>query len=244
MEGERHRIDRERCAGCGLCASECFSTALTLKGRSIGLEEIMETILSDRAYYEESGGGVTLSGGEPVVQAEFAAAILAACKQAGLHTVLQTAGNYQFQRIESLLPYLDLIMYDIKAFSPELYKTFTGAEQSLVFENLRLLDKNFAGELAVRTPCVGGVNDRNDEIENIARMAGALTKIKYYQLIPYHGLARVKYEALDKQFAAQCAAPPPERVKALEDLAANYVTVFNQDRGFISRQDHAAGIDG
>jgi pyruvate formate lyase activating enzyme len=235
-EDGRHRIDRNLCTGCGRCSGECFATALVLKGRRISAEELLETILSDRSYYEESGGGVTLSGGEPVLQNEFAAWILAACKKEGIHTALQTAGNYPFGQLEFLLPHLDFIMYDIKGFTPETYTFFVGGDRDRIFANIRLLGDRFNGETAVRTPCVGGVNDIDEEIEGIARTAGELKNIKYYQLIPYHGLGKVKYDALDEEFAGQCTTPPPERVRELEDLASRYVTVFNQDRGMIPRK--------
>jgi pyruvate formate lyase activating enzyme len=233
MEDGRHRIHRDKCTGCGRCAAECFSTALVLKGKRISADELLGTILSDRAYFEESGGGVTFSGGEPVLQSEFAAELLAACKKHGLHTALQTAGNYPYERLEFLLPHLDLIMYDIKGYSPEIYQWFVKGDRERVFENLWRLNEEFPGALAVRTPCVGGVNDTEAEIENIARMVGGLKNIRYYQIIPYHGLAKVKYDALDETFANQCTTPPPEKIRALEDLASKYVTVFNQDRGFI-----------
>jgi pyruvate formate lyase activating enzyme len=233
MEDGKHRIDREKCTSCGRCAAECFSTALVMKGRSVSLEELLDTIMSDRSYYEESGGGVTLSGGEPVLQNEFAAELLAACKKAGIHTALQTAGNYPFEHLECLLPYLDLIMYDIKGYKQDIYQFFIKGNRERIFENLKLLGEAFKGEVAVRTPCVGGVNDSEEEIEGIARMAGGIKNIKYYQLIPYHGLAKVKYDALDAEFARQCITPAPESIRAFEDLASQYVTVFNQDRGFI-----------
>jgi pyruvate formate lyase activating enzyme len=193
----------------------------------------LAAVLSDRSYYEESGGGVTLSGGEPVLQNEFAAGLLAACKKEGIHTALQTAGNYPFGQLEYLLPHLDLVMYDIKGFTPETYTFFVRGDRDRIFENLKRLGETFKGEVAVRTPCVGGVNDTEEEIEGIARVAGGIKNIKYYQLIPYHGLAKVKYDALDEEFARQCATPAPERIRAFEDLASKYVTVFNQDRGFI-----------
>jgi pyruvate formate lyase activating enzyme len=196
----------------------------------------METLLADRPYYEESGGGLTLSGGEPVLQEGFAGELLGACKGAGLRTALQTAGNYPFSRLEKLLPLLDLVMFDLKAFSPEIYRSAVGAERDRVFETLRTLAGSFRGELALRTPVVGGFNDSDEEIGGIARMAGELGTVSYYQLIPYHGLARVKYDALGQAFEGRCKAPPPERIRELEDLASRHVRVFNQDRGFVPQK--------
>jgi pyruvate-formate lyase-activating enzyme len=126
-------------------------------------------------------------------------------------------------------------MYDIKGFTLGTYQFFVRGDRDRIFANLMLVGERFKGEMAVRTPCVGGVNDTDAEIEGIARMAGELQNIKYYQLIPYHGLAKAKYEALDEEFASQCTTPPPGRIRELEDLASRYVTVFNQDRGFVPR---------
>jgi pyruvate formate lyase activating enzyme len=193
----------------------------------------METLLADRAYYEESGGGVTLSGGEPVLQKAFAAGILSACKAEGIHTALQTAGNYPFSELEPLLPHLDMIMYDIKGFDPEIYSRYIRGSRDRILNNLKYLAKQFPGVLAVRTPCVGSVNDTDEEIEGIARLLAENGNIAYYQLLPYHGLGKAKYDALGEAFADYCYTPPPSRIEELERIASRYVPVFRQDRGII-----------
>jgi pyruvate formate lyase activating enzyme len=232
-EDGAHRIDRAKCVGCGRCAEECYASALIIKGRSVSLDELMETILADKPYYDESGGGVTLSGGEPALQNDFARAILAACKEAGIHTAIQTAGNYPFALLESLLPHLDMVMYDIKGYSHGIFEWFVHGDRELIFDNLKRLATTFQGTLAVRTPCVGSVNDTPEEIERIAQMLRDIGNVAYYQLVPYHGLAKVKYDALDVAFAHNCKTPSPESIRALEQLASRYVPVFNTEQGML-----------
>ncbi|GHT55877.1 glycyl-radical enzyme activating protein [Spirochaetia bacterium] len=231
MRGEAHHIDRTKCSGCGRCAAECFSNALVLKGKKVSSGEIMETLLKDRVYFEESGGGVTLSGGEPALQSDFSAAILSACKQKGIHTAIQTAGNYPFEKLEALLPHLDMIMYDIKGFSPDIYTKYIRGNREQIFKNLKSLGERFKGVLAVRTPCVGSVNDNEAEIEQITKMLAEIGNIVYYQIIPYHGLGKAKYDALNEAYTEQFYTPSPEKITAYEKIASRFVPVFNIDKG-------------
>ncbi|GHU01584.1 glycyl-radical enzyme activating protein [Spirochaetia bacterium] len=234
MQGDTHLIDRAKCSGCGRCAAECFSTALVLKGKKVSSGEIMETLLKDRVYFEESGGGVTLSGGEPALQSEFSAAILSACKREGIHTAIQTAGNYPFEKLEALLPHLDMIMYDIKGFSPDIYANYIRGNREQIFRNLQTLGERFPGVLAVRTPCVGSVNDSEAEIEQITKMLAEIGTVAYYQIIPYHGLGKAKYDALNVPYTEPFYTPPPEKIAAYEKIASRYVPVFNIDKGLIN----------
>jgi pyruvate formate lyase activating enzyme len=236
MEGETHHIDRAKCSGSGRCAAECFSNALVLKGRRVSSGEIMETLLKDSVYFEESGGGVTLSGGEPALQSDFSAAILSACKQQGIHTAIQTAGNYPFEKLEALLPHLDMIMYDIKGFSPDIYTKYIRGNREQIFGNLKTLAGRFQGVLAVRTPCVGSVNDSEEEIEQITKMLSGVGNIAYYQIIPYHGLGKAKYDALNEAYTEHFYTPSPEKITAYERIASCFVPVFNVDKGLITRQ--------
>ena len=235
-DGE-HVIDRARCTGCGLCADTCYATALTKKGYTATVDEVMETILADKPYYESSGGGVTLSGGEPALQPEFALELLKRCKAEGLHTAIQTAGNVPFPVLQGLLPHLDMVMYDMKGFAPSVYKWYVRGDRERIFANLRLLDEEFHGTLAVRTPVVGPVNDTEEEIGAIAEMLEGFKHLSYYQLMPYHALGKAKYDALDEHFEESFYTPTPEKMTLLEDLAARHVRVFNDTRGYLRTQE-------
>ena len=180
----------------------------------------MQSILADRIYYEESGGGITLSGGEPVLQSGFASELFRQSKEAGLHTAIQTAGHYPYLLIEPLLPYTDMIIYDLKAISPKIYEEHIHADSSIILGNLEMLDHNFQGDLVVRTPCIGSVNDSEEEITAIVSWLTRLTRLKTYQLIPYHSLARSKYEAIGETFTELFYTP---ELAKLEELARHYL---------------------
>lgn len=232
-----HVIDRERCTGCGTCCSTCYATALMLKGYTATVDDVMSTVLEDKPYYEQSGGGVTFSGGEPLLQPEFLRALLMRCKQEGLHTAIQTAGNVPYDWLEMQLPYLDMVMYDVKGYAPSIYQWHIRGDRERILQNLARLSADFSGTLAVRTPVVGPVNDTEEEIENIARMLSELPHLDYYQLMPYHALGKAKYDALGEKFEESHYTPAPKRMMQLEDLAARWVTVFNYTRGYLRAQD-------
>jgi pyruvate formate lyase activating enzyme len=185
----------------------------------------MRQVLDDKAYYDQSGGGATLSGGEPVLQEDFCEALLKRLKSEGIHTNLQTAGFYQFERLERLLPYLDLVMYDIKGLSQGIYEKHIHGDPALALDNLKRLDESGI-PFIVRTPCVHQVNDSEKEIEAIAKMLSSLKHLVHYTIIPYHGLAKIKYDILGQKFKSY-EPPSKERINTLERLAAQYVKVRN-----------------
>ena len=219
-----HDIDRSRCVTCGKCAEECFRNALAVSGKEIGVPELMRRIMEDKPYYEESGGGVTLSGGEPALQADFCLELLNRCREEGINTAMQTAGFYPFGMLERLLPALDLIMYDIKGVSPGIYKEHIGADPALALGNLVKLD-GFETPYIVRTPCVSGVNDSDEEMEAIALFLSGLRSMLHYELIPYHGLGKVKYDILAEGFR-EYGSPSRERMAELGAIAARRVKVI------------------
>jgi len=233
LDKDVHRIYRAHCNGCGICAAECNAGALVLKGRTVTVDEIMKNVLADKAYYKESGGGATLSGGEPVLQNAFALEILSACKKEGLHTAIQTAGNYPIDMLQALLPHLDMIMYDVKGYSRQIYDNYIHGDKDLILNNLQKVSHDFGGTLAVRTPVVSPVNDTKEEIGLIVQMLSKLPKLNYYQLVPYHGLAKAKYDALELKFLKNLSTPSREKIDELEQYASQFVPVFNQDRGML-----------
>jgi pyruvate formate lyase activating enzyme len=204
-----------------------------MTGREVTTGEIMEQLRMDEPYYKRSGGGITLSGGEPVLQWEFAKELLTLCKEAGLHTTLQTAGNYEFEHLEALLPYLDLIMYDLKAFSEEIYVKVIRGDRRRILDNLCALDKRGI-PFIVRTPVVGTVNDTSQEIEAIAAYLADMTQLVHYTLIPYHGLGKIKYDALGMDYKNSFYTPEKEQIQLLERVAARHVKVYNIETGYIN----------
>ncbi|MDF2484356.1 MAG: glycyl-radical enzyme activating protein family [Herbinix sp.] len=229
----RHIVDLTLCNNCGQCIASCYVGALVVTGQEMTSEEVMEQIRMDEPYYKRSGGGITLSGGEPVMQWEFAKEILLLCKELGIHTTLQTAGNYDFEYLSALVPYLDLVMYDIKAFSEDIYKNVIHGDPRRILNNLMDLDC-MGIPIIVRTPVVGSVNDTEQEIEAIATYLGDMKHLVHYMLIPYHGLGKVKYDALGMEYNNTFYTPDKERMQQLERIAARYVKVYNNESGYIN----------
>ena len=228
-----HVIDRSLCVLCGACADRCYANALVIKGKTMTADEVMKAILRDKPYYDRSGGGVTFSGGEPVMQHEFLLELLKRCKDAGLHTNVQTAGNYPFTWIEPMLGDLDMVMYDIKGFSEEVYRKEIQASRDLAFENLSRIDQSGKVNIVVRMPVVGGVNATAQEIENVARFLSGIKRLEYFSLIPYHQLGISKYIALGMPYEHAYTVPSKEDMASFEKLAAKYVPVYNHKTGWI-----------
>ena len=216
VEGRR-LFHRDRCVACGRCAETCYARSLVLVGESKSARQVADDVLADRAFYESSGGGVTLSGGEPLAQPEFAQAILELCNREGIHTAIETNLAWPWSHVAPLAPAVDLFMVDLKLFDDAQHRAWTGTSNRHTLDNLRRLDRE-RKPVVVRTPIIGGVNDRPDQIDAIADWLTSLSNVVHYELLPYHPLGTGKHEALGLAPAAQqFHAPTAER---LEQLAA------------------------
>ena len=210
---------RELCVACGTCVETCYAQSLVLVGESKTVEEVVEEVLRDRPFYERSDGGVTLSGGEPLLQLAFSRAILARCKEENLHTAIETAANFPWERVEAILPVTDLVMMDIKLMDADKHRAATGVSNERILDSAQRLGQS-GKPLIVRTPVVPGVNDQEDEIAAIAAFVATLPNLLYYELLPFHPMARGKYESLDMDYRAQgLKSPSKERMEALADVA-------------------------
>ena len=188
----------ERCSVCGLCAEICYYEARSMVGKRMTIEEVLEEVEKDRMFYETSGGGVTLSGGEPLAQPLFAEALLSQCKKRGFHTALETSGLAEWEALVGLIDYLDLVFYDIKHFDPERHKEFTGIDNRLILENLKRLSNRFS-PIVVRIPFVPGANDRREDQMQMYRFVSKLKNISWIEIMPYHRLGLAKYEGLGQK---------------------------------------------
>ncbi|HHX65938.1 MAG TPA: glycyl-radical enzyme activating protein [Chloroflexi bacterium] len=219
MEGGERVFHRELCRACGVCVETCYAQALVLMGQFKTVEQVVEEVLRDKPFYDTSGGGVTLSGGEPLLQFEFSYAILERCRQEGLHTAIETAANFPWERIEAILPVTDLVMMDVKLLDSERHREYTGVPNERILANARRLGEQDK-PLIVRTPVVPGVNDAPDEIAAIARFAAELPALLCYELLPFHPMATSKYVGLGRDYGArELKTPSRERMDALADVA-------------------------
>ena len=186
----------ESCDFCGKCVLTCPADARKICGKDYTPDEVFAEIVKDKAFYANSGGGVTFSGGECMLEPEFLSALLKRCKTDGIHTAVDTAGNVPWESFEKVLPFTDLFLYDVKAFSPELHKIGTGADNARILENLKRLSEKAA--VLVRIPVIGGYNDTAEKLGKIACFLKTVRKVKT-ELLPYHSMGEHKYGALSRQ---------------------------------------------
>ncbi len=193
-------------------------------GRDVSVWEVMETVVKDRPYYRRSGGGLTLSGGESLLQPEFAASLLRASKESGINTALESTACAPFENISKLLPWLDTYLLDIKHMNADRHREFTGKSNELILENAKRIAGTGFGELVIRVPVIPGFNDTKKEIEDIADFACKLPGVKKMHLLPYHRLGQDKYAGLGRKYELDGVLPPAGKhmemlKKAAEDKA-------------------------
>ena len=199
------KIDRELCSACGECSAACPSAALEIIGREWGIQELLVELLKDQAFYETSGGGVTLSGGEPLLQAQFLADFLPRCKSAGLHIALDTCAAIPWDRFERVIQWIDLVLLDIKIFDPDRHRKACGLANHLVLENALRLDE-LGIPMWIRTPVIPGYTDDDENIQAIGEfIQEKLTNVERWDLLAYTNLGRPKYHRLDRIYPLESA---------------------------------------
>jgi glycyl-radical enzyme activating protein len=192
-----HQIDRLRCMICGKCARECPSNALEIIGKWVTVDDVLADVLADRPFYESSGGGMTVSGGEPTAQIEFVHELLRAAKEEGIHCCLETCGATSFENLERLIPFVDLFLYDYKETDPLRHVHYTGVSNDIILDNLSRLYARGA-RIRLRCPIIPGCNDRVDHLKGIASLARSMPNLDGIDLLPHHPLGGDKRERLGK----------------------------------------------
>lgn len=208
VEG-RHVVDRGRCLSCGTCAEGCYSGALEMAGHRATVDEVMEEVLRDRIFYENSGGGVTVSGGEPLAQLEFTRALLEEARDEGVHTALDTSGYAPWRVLEEVLKFTDLVLYDLKQMNSGVHRALTGVPNELIVENLRRLDGHGI-PLWIRIPLIPGRNDGDANFHAMGELLSGLANVERVEILGYHRLAESKYERAGMEYTLRGLEPPTE----------------------------------
>jgi len=208
-----HRVAFGQCAQCGQCVAACPNEALVIVGQEMSVEDVIGVARKDKDYYDQSGGGVTLSGGEPLAQAEFALSTLRACAREGIHTALDTSGYAAPEVFDPFIAAADLFLFDLKAADEGRHRRVTGAGAGWILRNLREAVARGANVL-VRVPLVPGRNDGEEELDRMAGIVAGLPARTPVQFLPFHDYAKHKYEALGMAYRM----PPETRRPARKDL--------------------------
>ncbi len=211
VEESGHTLTRSYCDVCGKCVVACPTGALAIKGETVSSSEIVARAVRMRPFFDHSGGGVTLTGGEVTCQPEFARAVLRGCKSHGIHTAIETNGGSTWKTLERLLPYTDLVLYDLKLMDDGEHRRWTGASNRRILANAARLNDR---KVEVRVPLIPGITDTRDNLDAIfafMREAG----LRRVSLLPYNPAAAAKYEWLGRPFALEAEAQPQERLREI-----------------------------
>ena len=211
-------IDKCKCNLCGKCSDFCLSNARELVGKNITVKNLMSEIIKDEVFYEESNGGVTFSGGEPLMYADYLVNVLKFCKDKNIHTTIDTSGYATFEQFEKIIDKVDLILFDIKHMNNEKHLKYTGVSNTVILENLKVLSER-GSNIYIRMPIIAGINDDD---ENIDTAVDFLSKLNIIQvnLLPYHKMGMDKYRRLNMQYKLSGEETPTE--EAMNQIAEKF----------------------
>ena len=216
VQGEVSQTDRRLCKSAGLCVDACPNEARAAIGRRATVDEVFKEISADLLFYEESGGGVTLSGGEPLAQPEFAVGILKKCRDAGIHTALDTCGHALWSTAREVVRHTDLVLYDFKHMNPEMHEKYTGVSNELILQNAEKIHHEMSIAMRARVAIIPGFNDSTENIEATAGfIADKLSNAVSVHLLSYHRLGEAKRKKLERKNETETIEIPGEH--QLED---------------------------
>lgn len=201
--------DLSKCKNNGDCTLVCFAEAREMAGKSMSVDEVVKEILKDKIFYDESGGGVTFSGGEPLMQSKFLLEVLKKVKDLGIHTTLDTCGFATKEVLEEVSQYIDLFLFDLKHMDNDKHEKYTGVTNNLILENLTLLD-NMGKDIVIRVPVIPGFNDKKEELEDLKAFISSLQNIKEVNLLPYHSIGQEKYNRIGKEYKMKDVKEPSD----------------------------------
>lgn len=210
-------IKRELCNKCGKCVDACLPAALVLKGRSVTVNDVLDEVLRDKGYYLKSGGGITLSGGDPLAQPKFTKNLLTELKKRNLNTAIETCGHASWEIFKDILDLTDFVMYDFKIYNSALHEAYCGIDNALILQNLRrVVDQGKA--LLVRIPLIPQISDTDNNLQQIGEFLMQLS-IKHVELIPYHAFPKDKCKALGIEYQlSHVATQSSEKLQRMKIL--------------------------
>ena len=217
LENDRMVTDMDKCTFCGKCVTYCMYEARDIAGKEYTVDEVVKVVLQDKVFYKQSGGGVTVSGGEPLMQIDFVEELLRRLKEEGIHTAVDTCGAVSFEVLERAAKYTDLFLYDIKLMDDQKHREYIGASNKLINDNLIKLSK-IHNNINIRMPIIEGVNADDSHIEEALRLIKDLN-IEKINLLPYHDFAKHKYYKLGLGYESEkMSKPSDEKMNAYKEI--------------------------
>ena len=216
-DNEGVAFNKAICKNCEKCCEACPTGARTIVGEYKGVEDLLKEIEKDRIFYEESHGGVTFSGGEPLSQGRFLIEILKRCKESGIHTTVDTSGYGREDTIRRIVPYVDLFLYDLKSMDDSIHKKYMEVSNKMILENLKLIGE-LGGNIFIRIPLIPGVNDSREQLQSFISFIKNVKGILQVNILPYHNISQEKYNRLKREY--QCDYIKEPTAKELDEIKA------------------------
>lgn len=221
-DGDVVSTDMEECVLCGACVEVCYAEAREIVGREMAVVQVMAEIERDVAFYDESGGGVTFSGGEPLLQRDFLLALLRACKEKEIHTAVDTCGFATWETLDGIRKHVNLFLYDLKLMDEAKHRKFTGVSNELILRNLEVLSAQ-GHNIFLRVPVIPGINDDEESVRQIGTFAATLPHLDQVDILPYHQAAAEKHHRLNRIYDLPETRPPSdERMAAIAQILGGF----------------------
>ncbi|WP_367988822.1 glycyl-radical enzyme activating protein [Vibrio sp. NTOU-M3] len=216
-----HQADFSLCDACGQCVDACIQNALKIYGKEQSVDEVFAEVIKDKIYFDKSGGGITLSGGEALKQFNFSLALAKKCKAHGIHVCVETNGASKPHHYREIAPYVDLFLFDYKATGEKKHKQLTGLSQHFVLQNLAVLN-DIGAKIILRCPIIPGYNLSDAHLEAIAQLSHSMPNIQKVELLPYHNFGKGKAEAIGEDYAVNAKVPDEEHINEWLERVRSY----------------------